>query len=66
MSGPFTDATSNEIFIENRCARCVHADINGDPCDDFTPAFIGEWPRIIVRSRHSPVHVDCTKYEERS
>jgi hypothetical protein len=64
MSAPFYDATSGEIFTANRCDRCKHADADGDPCDDFTPAYLHEWPTILFRSADGPSGVECRKFEE--
>lgn len=63
---PFSDSTSGELFTANRCAVCVHRGIEGEPdgpCDDFTPALLGEWPTILFRDPANPVGVECRKFE---
>jgi hypothetical protein len=63
MSGPFSNSTDGELFTANRCDRCVHTTVDGDPCDDFTPAYLGEWPEILYRSPDGPSGVECRKFE---
>lgn len=66
MSGPFYDATSGEMFVAGRCDRCVHRLGEDEPCDEFTPALVGEWPEILFRSDSTPVGVECREFEVRS
>lgn len=61
MSAPFSNSDAGDTFVGARCARCVHRTTEDDPCDEFTPAYFGEWPAILV-SADTPVGVDCTKF----
>ncbi len=69
MSGPFSNADCGEMFTFNRCARCRHRGwIEGpdDPCDAFTPAYLGEWPDILYPvpiTEANPVGVECKRFE---
>jgi hypothetical protein len=70
MSGPFSNADDGELFIANRCARCTHRldpDLGfGEPCDDFTPAYLGKWPTILTRvpvDDRNPIGVECTRFQ---
>ena len=62
MSAPFSNSDAGDTFVGARCARCVHRTTEDDPCDEFTPAYFGEWPAILV-SADTPVGVDCTKFQ---
>ena len=63
MTRPFSNSTSGDMFVAMRCEHCVHRTAEDDPCDAFTPAYLGEWPTILVRSDATPVGVECTRYE---
>lgn len=63
---PFSTSDQGEAFIAGRCARCVHRTAEGEPCDDFTPALVGEWPEILHRSDATPVGVECSKFAKPS
>lgn len=66
MGSPFSNSESGEMFIANRCDRCVHRLHENGPCHDFTPALLGEWPEILFRSDATPVGVECRKFERGS
>lgn len=71
MSGPFSNSTDGEMFTGARCRVCRHRGSEFDdapdvPCDDFTPAYLGEWPEILYRvprSTANPVGVECARFE---
>lgn len=66
MSAPFSNSDSGDMFIANRCNRCVHRVELDEPCDDFLPAFVNAWPEILIRvplSGKNPVGVECTRFE---
>lgn len=65
MTGPFSDSDDGELFIANRCNRCVHCTDFGEPCDDFLPAWVNEWPEILTPvpvSDRNPVGVECARF----
>lgn len=65
MSGPFSNSDSGDLFIANRCDRCVHRIGPDEPCDDFIPAYVDEWPEIFAKvptSDRNPLGVECTKF----
>lgn len=66
MSAPFSNGTEGDLFMSNRCQRCAHWDDDLDlSCDDFTPAFFGEWPEILYRvprSQQNPLGVECRNF----
>lgn len=38
----------------------------GEPCQDFDPAYFGEWPEILTKvpiNDDNPVGVECTRFE---
>jgi hypothetical protein len=66
VSGPFSNSDDGELFLANRCNRCAHAFGPDDPCYDFYPAYVGEWPTILTRvplSDANPIGVECTRFE---
>jgi hypothetical protein len=62
MSGPFSGYTSCELFICNRCVACVHRTVENDPCDEFTPAYLGEWPEMLLKDEDSFIGVECVRF----
>jgi hypothetical protein len=66
VSGPFSNSDDGELFIGNRCNRCAHRIELDEPCDEFTPAYLGEWPTILTRvpiNDDNPIGVECTRFE---
>lgn len=64
MSPPFANGTEGELFMANRCQRCVHWDHEDDvPCDDFDAAYFGEWPEIFYKADTNILGVECRKFE---
>ena len=65
---PFANATEGDAFVANRCRCCPLYDHEVDgPCDQFTPAFFGEWPDILYRTRptrDNPLGVECDWYQQ--
>lgn len=67
MAAPFANGTEGDMWMANRCCRCVHRDEEFDgPCVEFTPAFLGEWPEILYRADTNILGVECRKFEVRA
>lgn len=67
MSGPFSNSTEGDLFTANRCDRCIHRTGLDEPCDDFLPAYLDEWPVILTRvpiSAQNPIGVECTRFTQ--